>query len=59
MTNAEVLAHDLSHAEEDEEFECLVDFIECPSSDDCEYDGSDRTPCRDCKIKWLRSEWED
>ncbi len=58
MTNAEMLVHDLSNAKDDE-LEMLVDYIGCPNSHDCKYDGgSNFKPCIDCKIKWLKKEFE-
>lgn len=62
MSNAEVIAKDLLTAikEEDEELlECVAEYINCPSEDDCKYDGgSDHTPCIECKKKWLKKEFE-
>jgi len=59
MTNAEMLVHDLSNAKDDGELEALVDYIGCPNSHDCNYDGSsNHKPCVECKIKWLKSKWE-
>lgn len=57
MTNAEVLVHDLQEINKEEVAQCVADYIACPSSDDCKFDGSDSTPCTDCKIKWLQSEF--
>ncbi|MFV0518231.1 MAG: hypothetical protein ACK5MV_12620 [Aminipila sp.] len=59
MTNAEVLIHDLQKINENEVAECVADYIACPSSDDCKYDGADSTPCTNCKVKWLKAEWKD
>lgn len=39
---------------EDFQLEQLVEYINCPEDDDCEYDGT----CTECKIKWLNSEWK-
>ena len=44
---------------EDYEQESVADYIACPNSYDCKYDGGhDRSVCTECKIKWLNSEWE-
>ena len=61
MKNFEVLKHDLEHFEYLEDFqqESLADYIACPSSDDCKYDGWDNSVCTECKVKWLNSEWLD
>ena len=61
MTNAEVLVHDLKKFEflEDFQKEALADYIACPNSPDCKYDGGhDHGCCSECKVKWLESEWE-
>jgi hypothetical protein len=61
MKNFEVLKHDLEHFEYLEDFqqESLADYIACPSSDDCKYDGWDNSVCTECKVKWLNDEWID
>lgn len=57
MTNREVLINSLKDKEVDE---CTVDYIACPSSENCNYDGgNDHSPCDICKMKWLDEEWED
>lgn len=59
MTNAEVLIQGLNEIYDDDIAESVADYISCPSSPDCTYDGGkDHTPCTVCKIKWLRDEWE-
>lgn len=58
MINAEVLSHDLQNIDVEEIAQSVVDYIACPSSDDCTFDGNDTTPCTACKITWLRSEFE-
>lgn len=59
MTNAEVIIQGLQEIKDNDVAECVADYISCPSSLDCKYDGKDSTPCSECKIKWLRNEWED
>ena len=60
MTNAEALVEALKEVNDDDVAESLISYIDCPSSPGCTYDGGkDHSPCTDCKIKWLRSEWED
>lgn len=59
MTNAEVLIHDLQMIDNDEAVESVADYINCPSSDDCKFDGKDHTPCVACKVRWLKAKWED
>ena len=60
MTNAEALIQGLQEINEEHIAECVADYINCPSSPDCAYDGGkDHTPCTACKIKWLAAEWED
>lgn len=60
MTTAEALANGLQEINEDYIAESVADYINCPSSSECAYDGSkDHTPCTACKVKWLRSEWEN
>lgn len=60
MKNYEMIANDLSCFAnlEYEQKECVVDYIGCPSSADCKYDGSDNTCCAECKIKYLEKEIE-
>lgn len=59
MTNAESLIQGLQEIDEYEIAEQVADYINCPSSDDCTYDGGkDHSPCISCKVKWLRDEWE-
>ena len=58
MTNAEVIANDLQKIDDDEVAEFVADYIACPSSDDCKFDGADSSPCTGCKTKWLQQEWE-
>ena len=61
MTRYEALSHDLAlfGLLEDVEQECVAHYIECPSVDECDYDGIDETKCTACKIKWLKGEWEE
>lgn len=59
MTNAEAIIEGLQMINEDHIAECVSDYINCPSSPDCAYDGrKDLIPCLSCKIKWLREEWK-
>lgn len=60
LTNAQVLYESLKnfHLQEDFVQEGVADYIACPSSDDCEYDGVDNSCCAACKVRWLLSEWE-
>lgn len=60
LKNWEVLKHDLERFEflEDFQQEDLADYIACPSSDDCGYDGIDNSCCAACKVRWLNSKWE-
>lgn len=61
MKRYEALAVDLQAFEcmDDFEREFVADYISCPSSDDCSYDGgTDKSCCTECKIKWLLEEWE-
>lgn len=62
MKNAEVIANDLITAikeEDDGILECVSDYIACPSERDCAYDGGkDHTPCIQCKVNWLKKEFE-
>ena len=37
----------------------LVDYMACPNSDNCEYDGINSDYCTSCKIKWLEEDWAD
>lgn len=57
MTNAEALSDGLQKIYDYEVAVCVVDYINCPSSDDCTYDGRDNSPCDECKLKWLESEF--
>jgi hypothetical protein len=57
MTNAEIIIDGLQKIDNDYDAESIAYYINCPSSEDCTYDGNDNTPCCDCKIKWLRSNW--
>lgn len=57
MTNREVLIKSLQDKEADI---YTVDYIACPSSPGCKYDGSsDHSACDECKMEWLDKEWED
>ena len=61
-TNAEVLADGLNDFALKEDFtqEEIVDYISCPSTSPCDYDGgSNHDCCTQCKVKWLLSKWED
>lgn len=61
MKRYEVLGKALTEFEQMEyqEQDTVADYINCPSVDECEYDGNDNSCCTDCKIKWLRGEWEN
>lgn len=60
MTNAESVIQGLMEINDDEVAEMVADAISCPSSQECDYDGGrDHTVCIACKIKWLRSEYEE
>lgn len=55
-TNADMLIDALQNVDDDEIAELVSSYINCPSSDDCGYQGgSDHSPCIVCKAKWLRS----
>lgn len=56
MTNSDALIISLAEIHEDHIAEGVAHYINCPSSEDCTYDGRDSTPCVECKVKWLRSE---
>lgn len=60
LKNWEVISHDLKHFEHLEDFqqEAVADYIACPSSNDCKYDGYDNSICTECKVRWLLCEWE-
>lgn len=59
MTNAEALIQGLKEVDDDDIAESVADYISCPSSSGCTYDGGkDHSPCIACKVKWLRGEWE-
>ena len=60
LKNWEVLREDLKNFDHLEDFqqEQLADYIACPSSDDCQYDGVDNSCCTGCKVRWLNSKWE-
>ena len=58
-TNADMLISALQNVDDDEVAESVASYINCPSSDECSYQGgSDDSPCIACKIKWLRSAQE-
>lgn len=58
-TNADMLIDALQNVDDDEVAELVTSYINCPSSDDCGYQGgSDQLPCIACKMKWLRSTQE-
>lgn len=60
MTNAESVIQGLEEIDDDEVAEMVTEAINCPSSLECAYDGGhDQTVCIACKVKWLRSEYED
>ena len=55
-SNADMLIDALQNVDDDEIAELVASYINCPSSDDCGYQGgSDHSPCIVCKAKWLRS----
>lgn len=58
MKNYEMLAKELTSFPELEEYQkiWLIDYINCPSSKYCKFDGEDDRFCVRCKIKWLESE---
>lgn len=57
MTNREVLIQSLQDKEADM---YTADYIACPSSPGCKYDGSsDHSTCDGCKMEWMDKEWED
>lgn len=58
MTNAEAIIQSLQEIDDEEVAMSVADYINCPSSNDCTYDGKDSSPCCDCKIKWLRSKFK-
>lgn len=61
LTNADALCADLKNfaSLDEEQQEAVADYIACPSSPGCEYDGgSDRSCCAPCKVKWLLGFWE-
>lgn len=58
-TNADMLIDALQNVDDDEIAESVASYINCPSSDDCGYQGGrDHSPCIVCKAKWLRSTQE-
>ena len=58
MTNREVLIKSLQDGDSKTDL-CTVDYIACPSCDDCSYDGGiDTSMCSYCKAEWLNKEWE-
>ena len=59
MTNAEAIIQALKNIEDDEIAESVAEYINCPSCDDCTYQGGDNSMCTECKITWLRGKWED
>lgn len=60
-TNAQVIAHDLKffHTLEDYQKDVVADFISCPGSGKCEWDGNPKNTsvCIECKVRWLEQEW--
>lgn len=58
MKNAEMIIQALQEVGDDDVAESVADYINCPSSTDCTYDGNDSSPCLECKIRWLRSDFE-
>jgi len=58
-TNAAMLGDSLVRFDEleYETRELVAEYIECPSSPDCTYDGKDESPCVECKVKWLGEKW--
>lgn len=59
MKNWEAIKHDIQHFDflEDFQKEALAEYIACPNSTDCKYDGGDHSCCAECKVKWLEEEW--
>ena len=58
-TYADMLIVALQNVDDVEVAELVTSYINCPSSDDCGYQGgSDQSPCIACKMKWLRSTQE-
>lgn len=62
MTNAQVLAQGLSDFDslEYEAQETIADYIECPNSNDCAWDGKTENLyiCTECKVRWLSQKWK-
>lgn len=62
MTNAEVIAEGLKDfaALEDCVQEIIADYIDCPSVENCAWDGESKHKdvCTECKVKWLMQEWD-
>ena len=58
MTNLEVIVEDLLNLEKSE-FHTVCDYISCPSSTECNYDGENNECCEECKFKWLYKEFDE
>lgn len=60
VTNAEAIIQGLQNIEEDEVAVSVANYIACPFSVNplCEYDGNVNSCCIDCKIEWLKKEFE-
>jgi len=58
MKNFKMLSEDLKNydALDNCQKQCITDYISCPNSDDCQYDGKDNSCCVNCKIRWLEME---
>lgn len=65
LTTVEALRQDLQHFEFLDDFaqEAVADYFACPNSPDCKLDdlndGTDKSICPACKVRWLLSKWED
>lgn len=64
LTVIQALCHDMEHFEYLEDFqqEAVAEYFECPNSPDCKLDdlndGTDKSICTACKVRWLLSKWE-
>lgn len=62
MTNAQALAQAFADYEGLDDYiqEGIADYINCPNSADCAWDGKAEHNfiCTECKMRWLEQEWE-
>lgn len=61
MRNAEVLASALKDADDIDVLYSVAPYIRCPyvHNPECTYTRDKGETCDECKVEWLRKEWDE